>query len=510
MAAPVVLSVSPQQGPASGGTAVTVTGTSFTGATTVRFGTKAATSFTVNSSTQITAITPSSSVGPVNVSVTTSQGTSSQQVTFTFVAVAAPSLSTLTPSQGPTSGGTTVTLTGTNLTGATAVRFDGIAAASFTVNSATQITAVAPPHAAGAAQVTVTTSGGTSNALSFTYVAVPSLTGLVPNQGPVSGGTTVTLTGVNFSGATGVSFDGVPAASFTVNSATQITAVAPSHAAGAAQVTVTTSGGTSNALSFTYVAVPSLTGLVPNQGPVSGGTTVTLTGVNFSGATAVSFDGVPAASFTVNSATQITAVAPSHAAGAAQVTVTTPGGTSNPDNPQAYFYYAATPSLLSVLPLSGPTTGGTTVTLTGNDLLGATAVSFDGVAATSFTVDSATQITAVAPPHAAGIAEVTVTTPGGTSNPAGYVYLTAPALFSLIPDQGPTHGGTVVTLTGTELAATSEVRFGSTPTSFTVVSPTQVTAVVPTGPDGPVTVTATTPAGTSNALTYTRVSGPSI
>ncbi|MPY39842.1 cell shape-determining protein [Streptomyces phyllanthi] len=427
MAAPVVLSVSPQQGPASGGTAVTVTGTSFTGATTVRFGTKAATSFTVNSSTQITAITPSSSVGPVNVSVTTSQGTSSQQVTFTFVAVAAPSLSTLTPSQGPTSGGTTVTLTGTNLTGATAVRFDGIAAASFTVNSATQITAVAPPHAAGAAQVTVTTSGGTSNALSFTYVAVPSLTGLVPNQGPVSGGTTVTLTGVNFSGAT-----------------------------------------------------------------------------------AVSFDGVPAASFTVNSATQITAVAPSHAAGAAQVTVTTPGGTSNPDNPQAYFYYAATPSLLSVLPLSGPTTGGTTVTLTGNDLLGATAVSFDGVAATSFTVDSATQITAVAPPHAAGIAEVTVTTPGGTSNPAGYVYLTAPALFSLIPDQGPTHGGTVVTLTGTELAATSEVRFGSTPTSFTVVSPTQVTAVVPTGPDGPVTVTATTPAGTSNALTYTRVSGPSI
>ncbi|MBZ9641730.1 IPT/TIG domain-containing protein, partial [Streptomyces sp. PSKA30] len=110
MAAPVVSSVSPSQGSTSGGTTVIVTGTDFTGATAVRFGAKLATSFTVNSNTQITAVSPSGT-GTVNVTVTTGQGTSSQQVPFTYVTVTAPSLTSLTPTQGPTTGGTTVTLT---------------------------------------------------------------------------------------------------------------------------------------------------------------------------------------------------------------------------------------------------------------------------------------------------------------------------------------------------------------------------------------------------------------
>ncbi|CAM5477505.1 IPT/TIG domain-containing protein [Streptomyces aurantiogriseus] len=423
--------------------------------------------------------------------------------------MAAPVVSSVSPQQGPASGGTTVIVTGTSFTGATTVRFGSKPATSFTVNSSTHITAVSP-SGTGTVNVTVTTSQGTSTQqVPFTYGTAPSLTALTPTQGPVSGGTSVTLTGTSLSGVTGVSFGGTPA-SFTVTSSTQITAVAPPHAAGGVPVTVTAPGGTSNALTFTYVAAPSVTGLSPLQGPSTGGTTVTLTGTGFTGATAVSFGGVPATSFTVISATQITAVAPPHAAGTAAVTVTTPAGTSNPDNPSAYFFYAALPSLTAVTPGSGSTAGGTTVILTGNDLLGATAVSFDGVPATSFTVDSATQITAVAPPHAAGTAAVTVTTPGGTGNPVGYVYVAAPTLVSLVPGQGPTHAGTVVTLTGTGLTTTTEVRFGSTPAAFTVVSPTQVTAVAPAGSAGPVGVTVTTAAGTSNALTYTRVPSPGI
>jgi hypothetical protein len=307
-----------------------------------------------------------------------------------------------------------------------------------------------------------------------------------------------------------VRFDGVAAASFTVQSSTQITAVTPANAAGAAAVTVTNSAGTSNALTFTYLAVPIVTGLSPNQGPASGGTTVTLTGANFSGATAVLFDGVAADSFTVVSATQITVVTPAHAAGAAAVTVITPGGTSNPDDPDAYFYYAASPSLTALTPTSGPAAGGTTVTLTGNDLLGATAVLFDGAAAASYIVESATRITAVTPVHASGATVVTVITPGGTSNPVGYVFLDTPVLFDLVPDQGPTHGGTVVTLTGANLAATTSVRFDTVPAAFTVLSPTQITTVAPAGPAGPASVTVTTPAGTSSGLTYTRVAEPGI
>ncbi|MFF9776706.1 IPT/TIG domain-containing protein, partial [Streptomyces sp. NPDC013978] len=121
-----------------------MTGSGFTGVTNVRFGAKSATSYTVNSSTQITAVTPSG-VGTVNVTVSTTQGTSGQVVLFTYVTT--PSLSSLSPIQGPVAGGTTVTLTGANLSGATAVQFGGVAAASFTVDSSTQITAVAPARA---------------------------------------------------------------------------------------------------------------------------------------------------------------------------------------------------------------------------------------------------------------------------------------------------------------------------------------------------------------------------
>ncbi|GAA2627811.1 hypothetical protein GCM10010307_17130 [Streptomyces vastus] len=361
--------------------------------------------------------------------------------------------------------------------------------------------------------VTVTTSGGTSTQfVPFTYLAAPSLSGLSPAEGSVSGGTTVVLTGADLSGVTAVDFGGVPAASFTVDSSSQITAVTPAHAAGPAEVRVTNSSGTSNALTFAFtsIAAPSVTSLSPNQGPVSGGTTVVLTGANFSDVTAVEFDGVPATSFTVDSSTQITAVSPAHVAGAAAVTVTTPGGTSNPNDPNTYFYYAALPSLTDLVPPSGPTAGGTTVTLTGTDLLGATAVRFDGVPATSFTVDSATQITAVTPSHASGVVEVTVTTLGGTSSSLGYVFLDAPVLVSLEPDQGPAHTATVVTLTGDNLATTTSVQFDEVPASFTVVSPTQITTVAPADTAGPVSVTVTTPAGTSNGLTYTRLAAPAI
>jgi hypothetical protein len=341
-------------------------------------------------------------------------------------------------------------------------------------------------------------------------MAAPVVSSISPNQGSESGGTSVIVTGTGFTSVVTVRFGAKTATSFTVNSSTQITAVAPSGT-GTVNVSVTTSGGTSaQFVPFTYVPVPSLSSVSPNQGPVSGGTTVTLTGANFSGATAVRFDGVAATSYTVDSATQITAVTPAHVAGPAAVTVTTPSGTSNPNDPNAFFYYAALPALTAATPPSGPTAGGNTVVLTGNDLLGATAVRFGGVAAASFTVDSATQITAVAPAHAAGATDVTVTTPGGISGAVGYVFLDAPVLASLAPAQGPANSVRVVTLTGSNLATAGDVRFGADSAAFTVVSATQITAVAPTGPAGPLSVTVTTPAGTSNGLTYTRVAAPGI
>lgn len=336
----------------------------------------------------------------------------------------------------------------------------------------------------------------------------PTISTINPSQGPTTGGTTVTLTGTGMTGSTAVRFGSTNATSFTVNSATQITAVSPPRAAGAAAVIVVHPTGNSNSVTFTYVVaqVPVVTGVAPSSGPTSGGTSVTLTGTGFTGAMTVTFAGVPATSFIVNSATQITAVAPAGSAGAAVVTVTTPGGTSAPD---AFFFYAAPPVLNSAAPAQGPTAGGVVVTLTGSDLLNAGAVRFGITNAASFTVVSATQITATAPPGT-GSSPITVITPGGTSNPVAFSYVATPTLTALVPGSGPTSAGTVVTLTGTNLATASAVTFGGTAVSFTVVSDTQITAVAPAGPAGPVAVTVTTAGGTSPVLTYTRVAPPGI
>lgn len=252
------------------------------------------------------------------------------------------------------------------------------------------------------------------------------------------------------------------------------------------------------------MAPPTLTSVVPNTGPAAGTNPVTLNGTQFTGATAVTFGSAAALSYTVTSPSAITATVPP-GTGTVNVTVRTPAGLSN----AVSYTYAPTPTLSSIAPSQGPTAGGTTVVLTGSGLTGATAVTFGSTPATSFTVNSATQITAVSP-AGTGAVPVTVTGPGGTSNTVIYTYLSAPALTALSPAQGPTGAGASVTLTGTALTTTYAVHFGAAPAAFTVVSDTTVVAIAPAGPAGSVPVTATTSGGTSNSLSYLRVAAPAI
>jgi IPT/TIG domain-containing protein/PASTA domain-containing protein len=158
----------------------------------------------------------------------------------------------------------------------------------------------------------------------------PGVSGVAPASGSTGGGTKLTITGHDFSGATAVDFGSTPAKSFTVNSDTSITAIAPAGAAGPADVTVTTPGGqspTSASGRFTYSA-PTVGSISPNRGPRTGGTTVTISGQGFTGATAVNFGGTPAKSFIVNSDTRITAVSPRAASGSVDVKVAAGSGQS--------------------------------------------------------------------------------------------------------------------------------------------------------------------------------------
>src|SRR5207253_569025 len=114
----------------------------------------------------------------------------------------------------------------------------------FTVISDNVISATAPTG--GGQDVTVTTPGGTSQAWPgdrfwSQAIGVPIITQISPAAGSTSGGTTVIITGQAFNGATSVNFGITPATSYTVNSTTQITAVAPAHAAGQVDIFVTNS-----------------------------------------------------------------------------------------------------------------------------------------------------------------------------------------------------------------------------------------------------------------------------
>ncbi|MDO7849489.1 M12 family metallo-peptidase, partial [Hymenobacter sp. M29] len=222
---------------------------------------------------------------------------SNTNFTITPAAVG-PTITSFTPGGGLA--GTVVTVLGSNFTGATAVSFNGTAASSFTVVSATQLTAtVAAGTTTGT--ITVTTPQGTAtSALPFVVGAPPTITSFTPASGAV--GSTVVITGTNFTGATQVTFNGTVAPTFTVNSATQITVTVPAGATtGVIGLTVPTGSATSTTV-YTVVPAPTITSFTPTYGQI--GTVVTLTGTNFTGATQVTFNGTVAPTFTVNSATQ--------------------------------------------------------------------------------------------------------------------------------------------------------------------------------------------------------------
>ncbi len=235
-----------------------------------------------------------------------------------------PTITSFTPTSAGT--GTTVTITGTNFTGATAVSFGGTAATSFSVVSATSITAVVAGGTSGS--VSVTTPGGTATKTGFTFLAAPTITSFSPTS--AAAGETVFIDGTNFSGTgitvSSVKFGGTAASSFTVSSATLMTAVVGSGATGS--VSVTTGGGTATLAGFTFNTPPTITSFTPTSAAT--GATVTITGTNFSGTgitvSSVKFGGTAATSFTVVSATSITAVVASGSTGS--VTVTTGFGTA--------------------------------------------------------------------------------------------------------------------------------------------------------------------------------------
>jgi hypothetical protein len=418
--APTVTSVAPAKGALGGGGTITIKGTGFTqgraGRTTVQVASFQATNVVVASTgNQMTAALPAASTpGSVSVTVTTPGGSAVATNAITYVGP--PTLNKVTPSKGPLAGGTTVTITGTNFVTVTHVRFGTSTCSTVHVVSPTKLTAK-DPAGSGAVAVSVTTTFGTATKPSgFTYVPAPSITSL-SRTGPMTGGNTVTITGTNFITVSMVRFGTTTARTFTVRTSGQIVATAPAHAAGTVRVSVAAAGGTTPAnasdLYRYFVPPPEVTTISPASGPPAGGTTVTVNGSGFTGATKVYFGTSLGSLVSVNAAgTQLTVKSPTGTAGTSvNVRVVTPGGTS-PTVSGDLFTYG--PTVKSLSRTTGPVAGGTKITITGSGFTTVEHVNF-GTATSTFTVKSANQIAVTAPAHAAGQVRISVTTAAGTT-----------------------------------------------------------------------------------------------
>jgi hypothetical protein len=339
-------------------------------------------------------------------------------------AITPPKLTVISPPVGPTTGGTPVAITGTDIQMGATVVFGNVPAARINSVTSTSIEAVTPVHDPANVDVKVTNPDAGSDTLlaAFTFAGsplpigspAPTISSVWPNSGPAVGGTVVTITGTAFQSGATVTFGQSPATGVVFNSATQLQATTPAHAQGTVDVIVRNPDGQIATVSggFTYQPVPA-PGVSPASGTIAGDTPVTITGTGFQPGvpgTTVTFGGVAGTGVNVLSSTKIQVTTPAHAAGAVDVKVTNPDSQSL-TLPGGYTYVTS-PIIDSLSVDSGLSTGGTPVTITGSNFAGGATVTFGTLSAASVDVLSTTRIDVTTPAQPAGtIVDVTVTNP---------------------------------------------------------------------------------------------------
>ena len=451
---PLIHSFSPARG--GWGTMVTITGSHLVNVTDVKFGGTPATYFySLSDSSLIAGVDSAGSSGAVSVSTTA--GTASK-AGFTFLP--SPVINGLSPTTG--SNGDTINLGGIGLANVSEVYFENTPALSFTIHGDTLIRAVVGNGSSGAVWV-MTTDSTYGYIDGFTHLG-PEIHSFSPTAGNT--GTVVTIRGLNFSGATSVKFGSVTAASFQVLSDTSIQATTAAGSKGAMEVATprgvaTMDGFNTPVISHFFHGIGTL------------GDTVHIFGTNLSGTTQVFFGDSAATGFTVYGDSMVSARLGQGASGFVRIVA----GTDTAVSLYVFQFHPWIPQIHSFSPMQA--NEGTQVTIKGLWFTNATAVSFGGVAADSFTVVSDSIITATVGAGSSG--NVSVVVNGHTTSKNGFTYLpTIPSITGFTPAAGP--AGTVVTITGTgfhRMAANNTVKIGGINAQVVSATTTTITAIVP-------------------------------
>jgi hypothetical protein len=289
-------------------------------------------------------------------------------------------------------------------------------------------------------------------------------------------------------------------------------------------ITASNTSGPDATQNFVLSVLPAVTSVSPSSGSTAGGTTITVDGSGFTDTSRVLIgqggSGPVRASVVTQTPTEITAVTPAGKRGTWNVFVWTPGaGISAASHADLFSYQLSQPVVTAVSPSSGPSTGGTTITIDGSGFTDRSRVLIgqggSGAVSASVVTQTPTELTAMTPAGKPGRWNVFVQTPGAgfsAATPADlFMYqLPSPVVTSVSPPSGPSTGGTTITIDGSGFTDRSRVLIGQGGTGAVIASvvtqtPTELTAVTPAGKPGRWNVFVQTPgAGFSDAVPADR------
>ncbi|MBI5359860.1 MAG: IPT/TIG domain-containing protein [Planctomycetes bacterium] len=506
VAMPNIISIAPDNGDVAGNTPCTITGTDFKNGATVFFGANPALLVTWVDSTSITCSSPAGSIGAVPVKVVNPDTQYDLLFNgFTYNAPPAPQITSITPDNGLMAGGTSCTIAGNNFNSGVTVFFGANAAASVVRVDANTITCSSPAGNAGAVSIKVVNTDAQYyilfNGYTYNSLPVPQITSVSPDNGFVTGGTSCTISGSNFNSGVAVFFGANAASNVTRVDSNTITCFSPAGNAGTVTIkavnTDTQYGLLTNGFTYNALPSPQITSVSPTHGPIAGGTSLTISGNNFSNGLIVKIGPNNATSVTVVNSSTITCLTPAVAvASTVNVTVTNPDSQAVTLTAGFSYDLSTAPAIALISPASGVSSGGTSITVSGYNFQNGLTLKIGSSSATSVTVVSTSAVTAVTPNGTLGQANVTITNPDGQSYTSqnGFTYISPPTITSIAPNNGSVAGNIFFTITGTNFESGSTITFGGSPaTGVTFVSSTVFTGYTPSGYTGKVNVVITSP-----------------
>lgn len=505
---PELYAVWPDRGPTTGGTEVLLVGQDLRPGLIARFGGRPAETLSVLSRTQATVRTPPGPAGWVEVSLTQPDGGAAARADAFFY-FPAPEILEVTPDHGPVAGGTRVTIRGRHFPPVgTGFLFDGLPAIDVVIISDVEARAVTPPHPAGLVTVRVEhpTDGFGEKTNAYEYIPPPEVLAVDPNRGPDLGGTPVIISGRHFQPNPRVLFGGRPALDVQFVDSTRLTARTPPHPVGFADVVVENSDGQSGTLprGFLYIGPPDIVQVLEPWAASSGGATVRILGANFEIPTRVEIiqNGQSfALACTFVGAGELSCRTPAAPVGPYRVVVTNSDGRSDSLEDGLTLF-----RIDFVSPTRGPAAGGTSVELEGVFLPPTTGISFGPNNPANCLWVSPTRIDCVTPPGPPNQFVDVLAQPSGVGQvpsnlPNGYFYVSPPVITGLTPDEGPTYGGTTITISGDFFQPGATVTIGGVACQdVVVVNARTITCTVPAHGPGLAEVVVTNPDGQTGAF----------